>query len=108
MCIRLARRKNDVNLLIAVISHLTLRNIKRQLIYYRNTFANTRIQFFFLIIFEKNHKKVIKKKVYANVVHDDLSILVIEFSFPCLRYVFYRGATRVYEVRDSAFTLETF
>jgi len=37
MCIRLARRKNYVNLLIAVISHLTLRNIKRQLIYYRNT-----------------------------------------------------------------------
>jgi len=46
MCIRLARRKNDVNLLIAVISHLTLRNIKRQLIYYRDT-LQTRIQFFF-------------------------------------------------------------
>lgn len=33
----------------------------------------------------KKKELFLKRKVYTNVTHDDLSVLMIEFSFPCLR-----------------------
>jgi len=75
--------------------------------YFHNSNDNTLKLIFFAIILKK--RIILKKKRNTKSTHDDLSILVIEFSFPCVQYVFYHGATRVYaEYRDSAFTLETF